>query len=128
MRSRVCGAVVGGIFLLVIGAVLLVWIIRRFFRRALEADRVLPCRVTLEPELKPQWRSAGAMTGSSMNCARSASGTLVRFKPRIRWDVDARALSVSPPVAGSCIAQYLDDTKMPATEWEKICDRACVTL
>jgi len=56
-------AVAGGIVLLVVGAFLLLWIARRFFRHALETDRVLPCRVTLEPEPKPQWRSAGVMTG-----------------------------------------------------------------
>jgi hypothetical protein len=56
-------AVVGGIVLLVGGALLLLWIARRWFRRALAADRLIPCRVTLEPEVNPQWRSAGVATG-----------------------------------------------------------------
>src|SRR5687768_10511670 len=52
-------AVIGGVIVLVLGLGLLIWFVRRWLRRAIEADRVLPCRVTLEPETKPQWRNAG---------------------------------------------------------------------
>jgi hypothetical protein len=53
----------GGILLLAIGVALLIWLAKRFFRRAMAADQIIPCRATLEPEPNPQWRSAAAVNG-----------------------------------------------------------------
>lgn len=54
----------GGIVLLVIGAVLVIWLAKRFFKRAIAAQgQIIPARATLEPEPNPQWRSAAAVHG-----------------------------------------------------------------
>jgi hypothetical protein len=53
-------AFLGGAVLLVLGIALLIWFVRRWFRRAVQADEeaFIPTRVSLTPEPQPQWKNS----------------------------------------------------------------------
>jgi hypothetical protein len=59
---KIIGLVLLGIVILIlVGFLLLRWAWRRLIRKGTELQRVIPCRVTLEPEANPQWHDARAI-------------------------------------------------------------------